>query len=157
MTNLENWLRKSGNDTPITYYGYAEPGTLSSEPKWMIRRLNSSGSDLIYEYADNDFNFNKIWDNKEAYFTTPSTFSIIETAITYSYINLKWTKLTGVSKYFLTVTDSTGTPHRIYNNYLIKDNVITISDLKNATQYTFSITAWNMAGSRNLSINLSTF
>jgi hypothetical protein len=157
MTNLENWLRKSGNDIPVTYYGYADPGTLTSEPKWFIRRLNSSGTEIIYEYADNDYSFNKVWDNKDKYFITPSNLLIVETAITYSYIYVKWTNVPGVTRYYVTVTDPDGVPHKIYNNFTVRDTMITVYDLFNATNYTFSITAWNMAGTINLTTVISTF
>lgn len=50
----------------ITYVGYAAPGTLTSDPEWQIKRLDST-SGLIVLYADADNSFSKIWDDRAMY------------------------------------------------------------------------------------------
>lgn len=48
----------------ITYLGYAEPGTNNHEPLWQIRRITTTGEDLLIEYADGNANFDNVWDDR---------------------------------------------------------------------------------------------
>jgi len=47
-----------------TYIGYAEPGTVTSAPTWAVKRIIESGQDVSITWANGDFNFDNIWDNR---------------------------------------------------------------------------------------------
>ena len=49
----------------ITYVGNAVPGSITSDPVWQIKRLNSAAG-LIVEYANGSAAFTEIWDNRAA-------------------------------------------------------------------------------------------
>lgn len=49
----------------LTYIGEAEPGSLTSEAKWRIKRVEDKGGDDIdIRHADGVNTFNKIWDDR---------------------------------------------------------------------------------------------
>lgn len=50
----------------LIYRGWADPGSLTSEPKWRIRRTRFVGTDedVVHDWADGDTYFNNIWDNR---------------------------------------------------------------------------------------------
>jgi len=48
---------------PFTYIGKAAPGSLTSEAKWQIRRVDeTTGS--VFKFANGDDRFNNIWDDR---------------------------------------------------------------------------------------------
>jgi hypothetical protein len=47
----------------ITYVGEANPGTATSGAFWRIYKLDET-SGLIKTYADGNFNFDNVWDNR---------------------------------------------------------------------------------------------
>lgn len=48
----------------ITYLGYADPGTSNASALWQIRRITTTGEDLLIEYADGDALFDNVWDDR---------------------------------------------------------------------------------------------
>lgn len=48
------------------YIGYALPGTLTSEAKWKIKRVNTANPISIF-WADSSTLYNKTWDSRSSY------------------------------------------------------------------------------------------
>ena len=48
----------------ITYVGEASIGTSSASAAWRIKRITTSGTQTIIEWADGNNNFDNIWDNR---------------------------------------------------------------------------------------------
>lgn len=71
-----NGLKKNDNGTEtfavrmdkvggnITYIGQARPGSFTSSPVWMIRKMDESGGDLIIQFADGNDKYDNIWDSR---------------------------------------------------------------------------------------------
>ena len=53
-------------DSTICYVGWAVPGVATSISQWMIKRLDESGDDLNVDFADGNFLFDNIWDDRES-------------------------------------------------------------------------------------------
>jgi len=55
----------NGGDNPV-YVGVAMPGTEVTEAKWQIRffEYDAAGNCLRYRFADGNFDFDNIWDNR---------------------------------------------------------------------------------------------
>ena len=51
-------------DTSTTYIGEAEPGSLTSNSVWRIKRIIETGPDSEITWADGDSDFDNIWDNR---------------------------------------------------------------------------------------------
>ena len=52
-------------DTSTMYIGYAVPGTVSSEAKWLIMKVSESGTVSTKRFTNNDCKrFDQIWDNR---------------------------------------------------------------------------------------------
>lgn len=51
------------DDDPITYIGYALPGTNTSDNTWKIKRLDTT-SGVIVKWANGQTLFNNIWDDR---------------------------------------------------------------------------------------------
>lgn len=68
FTSVEsfNSIELDEASTTITYVGYASPGSLTSDPYWQIKRLDST-SGLVVLYADSDPSFTKVWDDRATY------------------------------------------------------------------------------------------
>lgn len=47
-----------------TYYGYALPGSATSEPVWAIQRTTEDKGVSTYQWADGNKNFDNVWDNR---------------------------------------------------------------------------------------------
>lgn len=137
MINLENWIRRNGDGTPTTYWGYANPGSDISIPVWSIRRLVSDSGDQVYQYANNDFIFDKIWDQKEDYWVTPTDPTISGITIP-NGISLTIQKQFGVSRFLISVYNNDRKDYHLS----IKDKEISIKDIWNndSTFYTYNIT-----------------
>jgi hypothetical protein len=161
MIDLNNWIRKNTGATE-TYYGYAAPGTLTSDNKWLIRKETTDGSDNVYEYADNDFTFEKIWDNKELYFQAPSAVTISSSAVTNNTLIFSFDVVAGVSKYYVTVLDSSQNKVGSWNRQRVRslnNSNITIKIdqyLSTASTYTILIECWNMIGNNILTLTMTT-
>lgn len=50
----------------ITYLGRAKLGTATSETKWQVRRIQLSGTQNTFQYANGSRRYNQIWDNRAA-------------------------------------------------------------------------------------------
>lgn len=57
-----------GGNFPI-YIGEAEPGSLKGQGKWRIRKMTYDGSGKLLNiaWANNDGNFDKVWDDRASY------------------------------------------------------------------------------------------
>lgn len=51
----------------VTYIGKAQIGTATSEAKWQIKKIYSSGTDTSITWADGTDEFSKVWDNRSSY------------------------------------------------------------------------------------------
>jgi hypothetical protein len=49
------------------YIGYAERGTLTNQPFWRIKRVQSEAGITTIGYVNGKLNFNFIWDNRTEY------------------------------------------------------------------------------------------
>jgi len=106
---INNWSIKDGSN-PI-YYGYSKPGTGTGETLWCILKETSGGTTITREWANNDFSFDKIWNNRASYFVAPSSAPVISSSsVTYGYmsanicsITINWTPIAGVSKYHVSL------------------------------------------------------
>jgi len=161
MIDLTNWLRMNTGATE-TYYGYANPGVLTTEGKWLIRRQIIESGDTVYQFADNDFQFDKIWENKELYFLAPSAVTISSSSVTNSEIILKFDLVDGVAKYFITVLDSSQNKVMPWSRQRIRslndlNMVIQINKhLSSASDYEIWIEAWNGVSSETLIVYVAT-
>src|SRR6056297_2167123 len=98
--NLENWIRKDGD-----FLGFAVPGTSTSLPLWMI----VSSTTELRDFADNDMLYDKIWDDREAYFVEPTTAPTFEySGVTNSSFEARWSYVSGMTKYYVEITDEKG-------------------------------------------------
>jgi hypothetical protein len=50
----------------ITYIGLSESKSLSSEPKWIIIKVEKVGTETTFLYATSFMNPNNIWDNRNS-------------------------------------------------------------------------------------------
>lgn len=48
----------------VTYVGFAVPGTLNSDAKWKIKKITEVGTTTTIQYADNDYKFDNVWDDR---------------------------------------------------------------------------------------------
>ena len=48
----------------LQYRGWADPGTLTSEPKWQIRRFQINSGLATWEWADGNDEGDNIWDDR---------------------------------------------------------------------------------------------
>lgn len=51
-------------DASTSYFGFANPDTLTSEASWAIMKKTVSGTVTTYAWADGDTDYNNIWDNR---------------------------------------------------------------------------------------------
>lgn len=65
LENTKNWRLKIDDttSTTITYFGKADPGTLTSEAKWQIYILDET-SGLDKKYANGSDSYLNVWDNR---------------------------------------------------------------------------------------------
>jgi len=54
-------------DPANVYIGVTMGLNASSDAKWMIKLINTTGSTTTISYADGERSFNKIWDNRLLY------------------------------------------------------------------------------------------
>lgn len=65
LSETKNTVITDENTSSITYYGFAVPGSLTSEAKWRILRAQQVTSKIMeYKYADGNDRFDNIWDNR---------------------------------------------------------------------------------------------
>lgn len=62
MPRAERYDKTNGT----AYHGWAACGTATSEAKWRIRRIVTTGDDVVIDWADGDSNYDNIWDNRVA-------------------------------------------------------------------------------------------
>jgi hypothetical protein len=53
-----------GGTPDVTYVGEANPGSLTSDPVWRIKRLTDDGTEFITTEWVNSGAFNQIWDDR---------------------------------------------------------------------------------------------
>ena len=118
--------------------------------------------DTVYQYADNDFQFDKIWDDKDLYFLAPSAVTISSSSVTNSEITIKFDLVPGVAKYFVTVLDDSQQKVMPWNRRRVRSlNDIGIvfkidKHLLTNTQYEIWIEALNGIGSETLVTHITT-
>ena len=159
MIDLTNWLKRDGDGSVPTYYGYAMPGTTDSDNKWLIRRLTGSTSGDEFQFADNDFMFDGIWGNRTLYFETPvSAVTLSNSAATSQFINVQWDLIPGVAKYYVTVKKAGDTATVApWSEKLSKTPVAQIEKgLETNTSYDITVRAWNRAGQTSTTWRIST-
>ena len=47
-----------------TYFGWAPPGSATSEAVWKMQRMSVSGTVKTFAWADGDVSMDNIWDNR---------------------------------------------------------------------------------------------
>lgn len=52
-------------DQGETYYGYALPGSNTSEPVWAIQKVSEDKGVSTYQWADGGKTFNQVWDDRK--------------------------------------------------------------------------------------------
>ena len=60
-------LRIDDASATVTYFGYAVPGTESSEASWRIVRLTLVGSETLLQYAGGNTDTNSVWNDRLSY------------------------------------------------------------------------------------------
>lgn len=65
LEDVPNIIDESTEGT--TYIGYAERGTLTSQPLWRIKRVQTIAGITTVGYVDGKLNFNYIWNNRASY------------------------------------------------------------------------------------------
>ena len=141
------------------YYGYATPGTPTSNPNWVIRQETTNGTVTTYKWSNNNLiGYECIWDNRQYYFQTPSAPSL-----TYSVggiINVSWTGVTGVSRYNVLVNSGNYSSSGVIGTYnyngdnLINTTSYNIGNITNGKTYSVQVTATNQAGSSVSTVNI---
>lgn len=64
--DVNKWVRKDVKGS-TTYFGYSENmGSDTSKPIWKIRKESIVGSETVITYADGDFNYDNVWNNRES-------------------------------------------------------------------------------------------
>lgn len=63
--NFAIQVQRDNNDSCIQYIGKAVLGSLTSDAKWQIQRINDTAGTVI-TWADGSDNFNQIYDNRES-------------------------------------------------------------------------------------------
>ena len=48
-----------------TYYGYALPGSATSEPVWAIQKISEDKGVSTHQWADGNKNFDNVWNNRQ--------------------------------------------------------------------------------------------
>ncbi|MFA6582662.1 MAG: hypothetical protein WCS77_00040 [Elusimicrobiaceae bacterium] len=54
-------------DENKSYYGYAVPGALATEAKWLIVEVLKTGNVISKRFASDSVNFDKVWDDRAGY------------------------------------------------------------------------------------------
>ena len=57
-------IRWDDVDGTTIYIGWAYPGTATSVAQWKIARQTYTGDDWVFEWADNDWNYDNEWDER---------------------------------------------------------------------------------------------
>lgn len=56
----ENWASKITSSGNYTYIAKAELGTAQADAKWQVKRIEVSGSNTIFTWADGDDKFDNV-------------------------------------------------------------------------------------------------
>lgn len=51
----------------VSYYGFASPGTATSDEFWRIIKKEISGTVTSFLYAEGDLSYSYIWDDRASY------------------------------------------------------------------------------------------
>ena len=52
--------------TTTEYFGWAQPGTLTSVARWKIMRITYTGTDFVIEWCDSNQLYDNEWDDRAA-------------------------------------------------------------------------------------------
>jgi hypothetical protein len=69
-------LREDESQPNVIYKGYAVPNANTREAVWAIIKISRIDSQIIYEWADGDENYDNVWDNRYEIRYYPSGFII---------------------------------------------------------------------------------
>jgi hypothetical protein len=150
---LDNWIRKDGD-----FLGFANPGTPTDTNKWMI----VSATTELRDFADNDTQYDKIWDDRVEYFTAPSVPPSFEySAVTSTSFDAKWSYVSGVTKYYITLKDDDDKIILGYRKKRLeltpqKKIIFRISGLSPDTTYNLTLSGENGKGSIETSLSFKT-
>ena len=67
-------LREDESQPNVIYKGYAVPNANTRDEVWAILKISRIDSQIIYEWADGDENYDNIWDNRYEIRYFPSGF-----------------------------------------------------------------------------------
>lgn len=48
----------------VIYLGYAPLGAGSSEPLWLIRAIETTGTERVFKWANGSYTNNQVWDDR---------------------------------------------------------------------------------------------
>lgn len=65
MDEVPNIIDEPNDD--ITYIGYAKRGSLTSEPVWRIKKIETNGNITTIGFVDGSLSYNFVWDNRTSY------------------------------------------------------------------------------------------
>lgn len=144
-----DWSRKD-IATPSTYYGYAQnPNALDTDSVWSIRKVTTTGgSDSVLWNENRTLVYSARWDERVSCFATPSgslglTWSVSNKqntfSITYSYINMTWTDLSGTNLYKIKVSDQNGITYNALYDPFVNPWIINqlTAEITGTTSYVF--------------------
>lgn len=66
IESVNKSIRMDDIDSNNTIIGYAVVGSATSSPVWRIQKLSTSGSITSVTWADGNFNFDNVWDNRNS-------------------------------------------------------------------------------------------
>jgi hypothetical protein len=69
-------LREDESQPNVIYKGYAAPNANTTDAVWAIIKISRIKSEIIYEWADGDENYDNIWENRYEIRYFPSGFII---------------------------------------------------------------------------------
>ena len=67
-------LREDESQPNVVYKGYAVPNANTRDAVWAILKISRMDSEIIYEWADGNENYDNIWDNRYEIQYFPSGF-----------------------------------------------------------------------------------
>lgn len=174
--NLEqDWLNFETSGT-ISYYGYATPGTATTQSSWSIRKVIGTSSISVLWSNNKSLSYTSKWSERSDCFIAPTqslgiTWSISNSqdsfSNTSSFASISWTDLSGVDTYQIKITDQNSVVYNylhapFLNTYVLSPLTSELNTnsyrFKGTTGMTYSIvvTAVNMAGSKQDSATMST-
>ncbi len=158
-----DYVRKDSSSASNVYFGYAVGNPSDTDKVFAIRRVNTAANVETVSWTNGDsISFNDSWSGRTYSFSTPGgnlnlTWSRVTTPGRLA--SFTWSQINGVSKYLVTVKDSSGnilnsdgTIYRsAYNFKSFGSNLFNTyaytQGFLDAGTYSLTLTATNVAGS----------